>query len=38
MTVMSRVIPSSAQVSALRLSETAVTPSDWSMQNATVSA
>ncbi len=37
MTVISRVMPSSAHVSALRLLDTAVTPSDWSMQNATVS-
>ena len=30
-------MPSSAQVSVLRLCDTAVTPSDWSMQKATVS-
>ena len=37
MTLMSAVTASSRQVSALRLSDTAVTPSDCSMQNATVS-
>ena len=37
MTRMSQVTPSSRRVSALRLSDTAVTPSDCSMQKATVS-
>ena len=36
-TRMSRAMPSSRWVSAFRLSDTAVTPSDCSMQNATVS-
>ena len=36
-TRMSRVIAELAEVSAFRLSDTAVTPSDCSMQNATVS-
>ena len=37
MTRMSQLTPSSRRVSVLRLSDTAVTPSDCSMQNATVS-